>query len=67
MDKRFFNGMEMNEWSACIRANCIGSFMGFPQQTIYGGSVDEKSWRYIPCSGTALFDAGGLINPFIDF
>lgn len=67
MDDRLFNGLKINEWSACMKANCIGSFMGFPQQTIYGGSVEEKSGRYIPCSGTALFNDGDLINPFMDF
>ena len=67
MNDRLFNGLKLNEWSACMKANCIGSFMGFPQQTIYGGSVEEKSGRYIPCSGTALFNDGGHINPFMDF
>ena len=67
MDDRLFNGLKLNEWSACLKANCIGSFMGFPQQTIYGGSVEEESGRYIPCSGTALFNDGDLINPFMDF
>lgn len=67
LDDRLFNGLEIKEWSACMKANCIGSYMGLPQQTIYGGSVDKTLGRYLPCSGTALFDAGGLINPFLDF
>ena len=67
MDDRLFNGLKIKEWSACMKANCIGSFMGFPQQTIYGGGVEEKSGRYIPCSGIALFNDGDLINPFMDF
>ena len=58
-----YNGLDLDEWSACLRANCIGSYMGFPKQTVYGGEADIHG-NYIK-GGTKLFDNNGNeINPF---
>jgi hypothetical protein len=58
-----YNGLKLDEWSACLRANCIGSYMGFPKQTVYGGEADIHG-NYTK-GGTKLFDNNGNeINPF---
>jgi RHS repeat-associated protein len=58
-----YNGLKLDEWSACLRANCIGSYMGFPKQTVYEGEADIHG-NYIK-GGTKLFDCNGNeINPF---
>ena len=64
MDEAKFNGLPLKEWSACIKANCIGSYMGYPKQTIYGGRRDEFG-NHIKGTGVSLFDSNGNpINPF---
>ena len=64
MDETKFNGLPLKEWNACINANCIGSYMGFPKQTIYGGQCDEFG-NHIQGTGVSLFDSkGNPINPF---
>ena len=64
MNDTKYNGLELNEWSACLRSNCIGSYMGFPKQTVYGGRVDVYG-NHIEGTGTKLFDDNGNeINPF---
>ena len=56
--------LELNEWSACLRSNYIGSYMGFPKQIIYGGKADTNG-NYIEDTGIKLFDDNGNeINPF---
>ena len=70
MDNRIYKGFpddkgaSLNEWSACARANCIGPYMGYPLQTVYGGSIDSFG-KLIPGTGTRLYDSeGNPINPF---
>ena len=57
-------GASLNDWSACARANCIGSYIGYPLQIVYGGSIDSMG-KLIPGTGTRLFDSeGNPIDPF---
>lgn len=64
---KFFSedkGMSLSDWSACMKANCIGSYMGYPMQTIYSGSTNS-SGKYKDGTGTRLFEETGIpINPF---
>ncbi|MBR3939470.1 MAG: hypothetical protein IKJ67_05805 [Bacteroidales bacterium] len=64
MNANKYNELELNEWSACLRSNYIGSYMGFPKQIIYGGKADTNG-NYIEDTGIKLFDDNGNeINPF---
>ena len=64
MNANKYNELELNEWSACLRSNYIGSYMGFPRQIIYGGKADTNG-NYIEDTGIKLFDDNGNeINPF---
>lgn len=61
----FNKEISMDEWSACMRANCIGSYMGYPMHIIYGGAIDASTKEYIEGTGTRLFDKSGTpFNPF---
>ena len=61
MDETEYLGLSRNEWSACIRSNCIGLSMGYPIQTHYGGEL--RNGKFV--NGVNLLDENNYpINPF---